>query len=198
MKKVIIDGFGAENYLHCLAHILNLVPSKLIESDEMINPIHIKVKEIVTQFKKSIPSSDALRAVTNHKLTQSVDTRWNSAYEMYEKFIELSDVIAPILLKNVSAPEMLSANELQVITEFEKLLKPFKKAIDIVSGEAYVTGSQAIPIIKNLKERLNSSIVNTDVGRYMKQKLTEFTKRFEYIKKMTLVATSTLLDPRFK
>ncbi|KMQ85154.1 zinc finger bed domain-containing protein 1-like protein [Lasius niger] len=197
--KVIIDGFGAEKHLPCLAHILNLVPSKLIESDEMINPIHIKVKEIVTHFKKSIPSSDALRAVTSHKLTQSVDTRWNSAYEMYEEFIELFDVIAPILLKNVSAPEMLSANELQVITEFEKLLKPFKKATDIVNGEAYVTGRQAIPIIKNLKERLNSSIVNTDVRRYMKRKLTtEFTQRFEHIKKMTLVATSTLLDPRFK
>lgn len=58
IKKTIIDAFGADKHLPCFAHTLNLGPSKIIETDELISPLIKKVKTIVTYFKKSVFASD--------------------------------------------------------------------------------------------------------------------------------------------
>ena len=198
IKKAITEEFGSDKWLPCLAHTLNLIPAKLIKSD-VIDTIHKKVKSIVKYFKQSVSAADALRLVSELMLIQNVETRWNSTYDMYERFTVLSEKIASILLKCPNGPEMLSASELLTVKEFVDLLKPFKDATTIVSGETYVTGSQAIPVVKNLKIALDSRNVNTDVGRHMKKLLSEeFANRFERIEQSSIRAMATILDPRFK
>ncbi|OXU20281.1 hypothetical protein TSAR_005908, partial [Trichomalopsis sarcophagae] len=139
IKKAIIDEFGVEKWLSCLAHTLNLILAKLI------------IKTIVKYFKQSVSAADALRLTSDLMLIQSVDTRWNSEYDMFERFALLSEKVASILLTCPNGPEMLSISELLTVTEFVELLKPFKDSRTIVSGEKYIIKSQAIPVIKNLK-----------------------------------------------
>jgi len=55
--------------------LLNLVPSKIIENDEIISLLITKIKRIVRFFKKSVVAADKLRLESDLKLIQSVDTR---------------------------------------------------------------------------------------------------------------------------
>lgn len=199
IKKAIVDAFGEEKHLGCYAHTLNLVVAKIIEEDEVVSLLCSKVKSIVAFFKKSVILSDLLREHSNLKLIQSVETRWNSTFDMLQRFIQLSDKISLILLQHPTAPPMLSALELQTIKEFMQLLEPFKTATTIFSGEMYVTGSQIIPIIHTLANQLELCQPISEIGHHMKTVLTqEFQARFKNVEHKSLTAIATILDPRFK
>ncbi|XP_066590561.1 E3 SUMO-protein ligase ZBED1-like [Prorops nasuta] len=179
IKKAIKDGFGANKHLSCFAHNLNLVPSKVLESDD-ISIICRKVKSIVTYFKKSVAAIDLLRAASDLKLIQSVDTRWSSSHGMLDRFIQLSDKIGSTLLSFLIAPIMVTARELQMLKEFIELLKPFKEATLIICGENYLTASTAIPITNTLRIKLYNSQPETHEGIKMKEQLIEqFELRFD-------------------
>ncbi|XP_066596242.1 E3 SUMO-protein ligase ZBED1-like [Prorops nasuta] len=199
IKKAIKDAFGSEKHLSCIAHTLNLIPAKVIELSPDINLICKKIKSIVTHFKKSVIAADKLRASSNLKLIQSIDTRWNSTHDMCQRFVELSDIIGGILLQCTTAPLMVTALELQTTKEFINLLKPFVDATKIVSGEPYLTASKVIPVINTLRVALNISQPQTEIGIEMKELLVQqFQQRFETIEDESNLAISTILDPRFK
>ncbi|XP_066583336.1 E3 SUMO-protein ligase ZBED1-like isoform X2 [Prorops nasuta] len=198
IKKAVKDAFGVETQLSCFAHTLNLIPSKVIESDN-INYICRKVKIIVAYFKKSVIAMDNLRAVSDLKLIQSIDTRWNSTHDMLVRFIELSEKIGSVILRLPAAPSMITATELQTSKEFVELLKPFKDATMIICGEYYMTASKAIPIVNTLKAAISQSEPKTVEGNNMKQLLLQQIElRFQNIEEDTILATATILDPRFK
>lgn len=94
IKKAIVDAFGADKYLPCFAHSLNLVLARIIDEDEVVKSFCAKIKNIVTYFKKSVIATDQLRLHSNLKLIPSVETRWNSTYNMLERFIQLSEKIS--------------------------------------------------------------------------------------------------------
>lgn len=199
MKKAIIDAFGAEKHLPCFAHTLNLIPTNIIKDDITVSDFCKKIKNIVAYFKHSVVAADELRALSVLKLIQSVETRWNSTYDMLQRFIELADKISGILLQQPTAPIMLTASELQSVREFVQLLKPFDEATKILCGEHYVTGSKVIPIVNTLKNKLNMLAPTTEIGNHFKRELErQFIKRFSNIEKVAPLAIATILDPRFK
>lgn len=199
IKKAIIDAFGIDKHLPCFAHTLNLVLAKIIDEDSVVKDFCAKIKNIVTYFKKSVIAADQLRFHSDLKLIQSIETRWNSTYNMLERFIELSEKISYIILQCPTAPPMLTALELQSTKEFVQLLKPFEDATKIICGEYYLTASKVIPIINILKNKLQSFEPSTDIGHHFKKALKDqFTKRFENIEQVSLLAIATILDPRFK
>lgn len=199
IKKAIVDAFGSDKHLFCFAHTLNLVPSNVIKKEEEINSLCKKVKSIVTYFKHSVIAADQLRQHSDLKLIQSVETRWNSTYDMLNRFITLADKIGLILLHCPSAPPMITSDELQTIKEFGILLKPFEEATKIICGEAYLTASKVIPVVNILQNTLEKSKPSTKTGEYLKKLLTEeLYKRFKDIEYVSLLAIATILDPRFK
>lgn len=199
IKKAITEAFGTEKHLPCFAHTLNLIPTNIIKDDIIVSEFCKKIKNIVTYFKHSVVAADELRARSTLKLIQSVETRWNSTYDMLERFIELADKISGILLQQPAAPIMLTASELHAVKEFVQLLKPFDEATRIICGEHYITGSKVIPIVNTLKNKLDIFVPNTEIGSYFKRELErQFSKRFNNIEKVHSLAISTILDPRFK
>ncbi|OXU16572.1 hypothetical protein TSAR_006056, partial [Trichomalopsis sarcophagae] len=198
IKKALKDAFGEEKYLDCLAHTLNLVPTAILNSED-VKPILTKVKVIVKYFKQSNNASENFLELTKETLIQSVNTRWNSEYHMLDRFVSLSDKVVAVLLQLPKSPAMCDAEEMQTIKELIILLKPFADATNIVSGQNYITGSQAIPIIKILEKDIEKSTIGTAVGVNFQAKLKDqFKKRFEHIEIKSLIARATLLDPRFK
>ncbi|XP_066596475.1 E3 SUMO-protein ligase ZBED1-like [Prorops nasuta] len=170
IKKAIKDAFGAEKHLSCFA-----------------------------QSKPYSNKTDKLRDITELKLIQSVETRWNSTYNMLSRFIELSNKISSILLKLPHAPSMIKAFELHTVKKFVSLLKPFENATKIISGEKYLTASKVIPIVNTLKIKLIETISETEIGNEMKHLLLEkFQERFSNIENEKILTISTILDPRFK
>ncbi|XP_045540850.1 E3 SUMO-protein ligase ZBED1 [Papilio machaon] len=132
-------------------------------------------------------------------LVGDVSTRWNSQLFMIERFVLMSSTIGSILINHPNAPQMLQANEIVVLKEIGKVLKPFHNVTEEMSAEKYVTASKAIPIIKCLRTLLDAIPITSDLANQLKYSLqTELNKRFENIQKVHLFSVATFLDPRFK
>lgn len=52
IKKALTDGFTTERHLPCFAHLLNLVPTRILEKDDEIRELCHNVKGIATFFQK--------------------------------------------------------------------------------------------------------------------------------------------------
>ncbi|CAF4890714.1 unnamed protein product [Pieris macdunnoughi] len=108
-----------------------------------------------------------IRGVSRTKplgLIQSVCTRWNSVFYQLERFVELSEIITPILLKYPKAPTMLTAQQLKFIKDLINILRPLEVITKEISGEDYVTASKIIPIVSCLTGTYNAMKTSTDIG----------------------------------
>lgn len=207
MVKAVVDLYGKNKHLPCFAHTLNLVANKPFDEKDGLDDIKDllnSIKQIVKHFKHSVQASDELRKAQDNmqtplRLIQSVCTRWNSTYYQLERFIKLSDKVAPILLKNSKAPLMLSAVELDTLKDLINIFQPFEMLTKEISGQNYVTCSKIIPMVYSLTKSVENVQPNTALGSTTKTLiLNEINKRFRNIEQVHLLAISTLLDPRFK
>ncbi|CAG9814637.1 unnamed protein product [Phaedon cochleariae] len=134
------------------------------------------------------------------KLLQEVPTRWNSAYKIIERILKTSDFVNKSLLKIKKAPVPLSIDELTVLGEIRKLLKPFDEATSKVSG-AYVTISMIIPLTFGIYNSLIDlkTYIGSEEGTIMCEKLINSVQsRLFLYEKRTVTQMGTLLDPAFK
>ncbi|CAH1371900.1 unnamed protein product [Tenebrio molitor] len=206
MVKAACDTFGLKVHVHCFAHTLNLVSENAIKSETTISEVIDKVKRIVTYFKQSCIAAEALRAKQIEsgtseplKLIQCVDTRWNSKFYMLERFLRLRSVVSDILLNEPSAPNMISAYEINILKDVKYMLKPLEVLTKEVSADKYVTISKIIPMVHCLKSELDNQQTDSPEVINLKQSLSsEIHKRFGKMEHVETLAISTLLDPRFK
>lgn len=126
MKAVdlLFENSVDKRHIPCFAHTLNLVAQNSISSVTNIKLLINKVKSIVAWFKHSVIGSDELRKISKSKLIQEVPTRWNSTFYMLERFIELRPFINDIVNRNISASMMVSAKDIEEITEIITVFKP--------------------------------------------------------------------------
>ena len=80
--------------------------------------------EVVTTLLKQLQEDSGVSPHMCLKLIQEVRTRWNSCYEMLERFLLLADFISSILLRlkldrnsKTKAPNMLTGDEVEELTE---------------------------------------------------------------------------------
>lgn len=112
-------------------------------------------------------------------------TRWNSVFYQLERFVELSEIIAPILLNYPKAPTMLTAQQLEIIKDLVNI--------------HYYTASKIIPIVSCLTETYNKMKYSTDIAAKTNALIVDgLKKRFGSVEQVHLLAAATILDPRFK
>nr|XP_046483723.1 E3 SUMO-protein ligase ZBED1-like [Neodiprion pinetum] len=205
--KAVTIVYGKNKHIPCFAHTLNLVASKPFDNKDGLEEaknLLTAVKEITTYFKQNTNAADSLKKAQEHKakpltLIRSVCTRWNSVFYQLERFVDLSEIIAPILLKYPKAPTMLTAGQLEHIKDLINILRPLERITKEISGQNYVTVSKIIPIVSCLTETYNAMRTSTDVGAKIKTWIVEgLKKRFGSVEKVHLLAAATILDPRFE
>lgn len=200
IKKAVRDTFGFARHIACFAHSINLVAVDTINFQDAIS-LCAKIKRIVSYFKHSTIAADELRKLTQLKLIQSIDTRWNSTFEMLVRFISLSKEVGSILLSIPDSPEMLTASELQLANEIVEVLQPLEKVTRELCAERYVTASKIIPLINcltNKIEKLRGSLKTQTALALVDRLKNSISRRFEQIENNSIMAASTVLDPRFK
>nr|XP_049461197.1 E3 SUMO-protein ligase ZBED1-like [Anopheles coluzzii] len=192
------------NHFPCFAHSLSLVVKKSIE--KAIETTVDEVKRIVTFFKKSSTATKKLSEVQTQlnypvlKLKQDIVTRWNSTYDMLERFYKNK---IPLLscLDTIKVKTSLQNKDWIVIEQAIKILQNFDYATKIASSEKTVTLSHMGLLIKILitkttdllNEELESSV--RKLGNYLIHGLEE---RFDPMFRNTIVNQAMLLDPRMK
>ena len=205
--KAVTIAFGKQKHLWCFAHTLNLVAQKPFDEKggiENTKQLLNIVKDITRYCKQNVNVADALRKAQNDvavplKLIQSVCTRWNSIYYQLVRFVKLSNLLAPILLNHPKAPPMLTASQLDGIRDLINILKPMEAVTKEICVEKFVTSSKIIPIVSCLLKTYSAMKTETDVGSATKNLiLEELSKRFSTVEQVHVLATTTLLDPRFK
>ncbi|XP_034936456.1 zinc finger BED domain-containing protein 1-like [Chelonus insularis] len=208
IKKAVTDGYGIKRKSPCFAHILShLVPS-VIKVIPGLDKIISKVKDIVVRTKRSVTAPDTLRNLqirdgktegTALKFIQDVETRWNSTLYMLERFLISEEYVYPVILKFPNPPRMIDPEEIQVLKDLIVLMKPVESVINKLSGDSYPTCSVLIPILHCMKMAIQSTKPETKEGKKFQQKLmSEILLKFENFESNTLLAISSILDPRFK
>ncbi|XP_077270860.1 zinc finger BED domain-containing protein 4-like [Temnothorax americanus] len=217
MAKAIRDTFGHQKHMGCFAHTLNLAVQDAIAATPEFQTVVKKVKSIVTYFKRSVKAADALKELQTLdlengglvlKLKQECETRWNSLFYMIERFVQLANQVNTVLItllrkKQDDVPETTTHDELQILEDACTILRPIECVTTEMSGESYVTCSKIIPIVNCLVRTLEKLNVEHKISDYLlKNVLRELHKRFvnedSSVEKNSMLAVSTLLDPRFK
>lgn len=210
MVKSVSLAFGKKKHLSCFSHTLQLIPTKAMELTQGLCELITSVKEIITYFKHCVNASDQLKRLqlaqgktegTILKLIQDVSTRWNSEFYMIERFVVMAPLVSTALFNvgNVKAPNMLSRERIDALKDLLPLLQPLEEATREMSAEQYVTSSKVIPIINCIKQSIDRTTPQTAMAQELKMHLqAQFEQRFRAIESHTLLAISTLLDPRFK
>uniref|UniRef100_A0AAZ1XPQ9 HAT C-terminal dimerisation domain-containing protein n=1 Tax=Oreochromis aureus TaxID=47969 RepID=A0AAZ1XPQ9_OREAU len=115
--------------LNCTAHILNVTLSSafgpaIIEKSPEIASLLTDVKKLVTYFKHS-----GQQGKLKKSLKQSIETRWNSNFDMLNSVLEQYEDIASVLTESNNYDKIgrISISTLKLLVSF---LKPFKEATD--------------------------------------------------------------------
>ena len=133
----------------------------------------------------------------NHKLIQQVDTRWNSVYYMLERYLEQHEAIRTTLCLLDKNEIIIPSDSNVILREAVQILAPFEAVTREISSEKYTSASKIIPISKGLQKLTLSHLVT--MPRLLTQNLiADMRTRFLNMEENKLLASATLLDPRFK
>ncbi|VVC36953.1 Ribonuclease H-like domain,Zinc finger C2H2-type,HAT, C-terminal dimerisation domain,Zinc finger, BED- [Cinara cedri] len=202
LTKAVDLLFGNPNnkrHIPCFAYTLHLVAQNAISSVTDLSLLINNVKSIITWFKHSEVASDELRKVSNSKLIQEVPTIWNCTFYMLERFIALCPFINDIVNRNISAPTMVCAKDIEEMTEIIAVLRPLEAATKELCSEQYVSSSMVIPIVHILQTKIDEATSTQILSTQLKNALKlECSKRLGQIENVSFFAISTILDPRFK
>lgn len=145
----------------CFAHTLQLVVDGALNSPKNsyakdIEKLFKKCKKIVTHFSKSSNARETLM-----KAQEKNDG--HSEYDMLERMKVLEGPLSSVLglLKMMT----ITPKEWKLIESCVNVLRPFKEATVIMSGDKYPTASMYLPIVIGLKEDLKETLKNVKIPK---------------------------------
>ncbi|XP_076619869.1 uncharacterized protein LOC143341124 [Colletes latitarsis] len=107
-------------------------------------------------------------------LIQEVDTRWNSTYAMFKRFIVLQKSLNVILCEEYM-PDNLSIEEWNFMEALRMILEPLKEATEDMSGDSYPTISHYFPmyfaLMHILKEESAENALITNISNSVQNAL---------------------------
>nr|XP_029731445.1 zinc finger BED domain-containing protein 1-like [Aedes albopictus] len=207
MLKSVADTFSDDKHIGCVAHAMNLVAKKSIETTKSLPELIEKIKRIVAFFRRSTIATDQLHKLqmadgtrkSPLRMTSFVPTRWNSEFDMIERFLELYQYIQIIMTDQDRAAEMIKVEEKRNLEDVVKLLQPLHEVTEDLSGESYATVSRVLPIINCLNNCISSIKPTSPIGRILQTALQrEIESRFGAYRDSPVYGPSMFLDPRFK
>ena len=178
---------------------------KSIKLTPGLNQLRDKVAEVVAVTHQSSSAKDRFEASQRQigcqgvlKLKQHVPHRWNSLYEMFERFVELKSAIFLFLFEEEKRPEFSSEDWL-TMKGLVAVLKPPYDVTTELCGEKHTTVSKVIPLTEILKAFYGSKDQSSEKATDLQKRLlTSITSRFELVESAHILALATLLDPRYK
>ncbi|KAF0749845.1 zinc finger BED domain-containing protein 1-like, partial [Aphis craccivora] len=189
----------------CFAHTLNLAVQNGLKH---ISPITLKVKSIVEYFKRSHHALAKLYATQDQmnlpklKLTQDVVTRWNSTFDMLQRFVKVKDAINSTLAVLQANVEMLSPEEWIVVEKASVFLEIFYEVTKEICGDQYVTLSSVLiftgVIFESMKMYEQDISLPIEIHEMVSTLKQQTMTRLKPLEDNDLVTQAALLDPRYK
>ncbi|GFN96119.1 Zinc finger bed domain-containing protein 4 [Plakobranchus ocellatus] len=203
-NAIVVNGWEE---LACFGNSLNRVVSDALASVSEFIRVHKKMSEASIYFYESIKAADALAAVQQqhslptNRLKQERPVLWTSTYAMMERLVEQYEAVNTVLCFLGKDHMCLCDDEVELIKDVIQILKPFQAAVEELCTEPYTCVSKLIPIATLLQQVTAASMSAEDQGTQTDLKnalISQMQQHFSNLENNPLLATATLLDPRFK
>ncbi len=205
-----VNEAGLGPQIGFFAHAVNLASQKGISVNRMDRLLG-RIRKVVSYFHRSTTAAHVLKTkqemlkLPTHKLIHDVPTRWNSTYDMLERYLEQQAAIYSALTdktlkKNVKDIITLSDDDVRVAEEVLQVLKPLKTVTSLLSTETSPSVSMILPLKTRILQSMAPSVEDSTITRDVKTAIREDLKP-RYTSPPTLqdyLHRSTALDPRFK
>ncbi len=200
-------GLGPQ--IGCFAHTVNLAAKSAISLNQ-VSRLLGKVRKVVSFFHRSTTAAHALKTKQGmlellvHKLIHDVITRWNSTYDMLERYVEqqaaiYSAVMDKDMKKKVKDIALLTESETKLAEGLINILKPLKNVITLMSTETSPSVAMIIPLQKMILKSMASSAEDSTTIKEAKAAITKDLKgRYNDPGVQDYLHRATALDPRFK
>ncbi|XP_062576895.1 E3 SUMO-protein ligase ZBED1-like [Saccostrea cucullata] len=195
-------------FVRCFAHTLNLAAQRGLKVKQ-VSVLLAKIRRIVVFFHKSsvaattLVRNQKLLSLPNHKLKIDVCTRWNSAYDMIERFLEQQPAIFAAFqsLKDLRKREndlaLLSDSDITNAEDVMKTMAPLKSAIQMMCTEQGPTLSVILPLLSKLLQNFKPDDGDSTLTRNLKTTMREDLEK-RYTEDREVLQIATVIDPRFK
>ncbi|XP_035988251.1 zinc finger BED domain-containing protein 1-like isoform X1 [Fundulus heteroclitus] len=165
-------------HVGCFAHTLNLASQAGLKIPA-VSRLLARVRRIAAFFHRSTTASYILKEkqkllqLPAHKLTLDVVTRWNSALDMLERFLEQQPAISATLLsqdvrRNEKDLCTLTEEDVTTAEDLVWVLKPMKEATLVMSEDKQPILSVIAPLLALLQDAFTPSLEDSAVVRDLK------------------------------
>ncbi|XDV44703.1 hypothetical protein PO909_012944 [Leuciscus waleckii] len=176
------------SHIRCFAHSLNLASQKALKVAS-VDRLLGRVRRVTAFFRRSTIASQQLKQnqlllkLPKHRLITDVVTRWNSSYDMVDRFLEQQPAICAALLST----EVLL-----------KALKPMKDATLVMSEESMPTVSIIAPLYAKLVTGTEEHLDDTQTVKSIKAAIAKDLGKRYAGDEQDILRMASALDPRFK
>uniref|UniRef100_A0A672RI62 BED-type domain-containing protein n=1 Tax=Sinocyclocheilus grahami TaxID=75366 RepID=A0A672RI62_SINGR len=197
-KKAFQQDF---TWVPCFGHNLNLAINKGLDIDLS------RLRKTVSAFSRSPKMLRQLKKkqkdlqLPEHRMIHDEPTRWDSAYEMVERFLEQQQAVCSVLADDRKKWHLMSKDsDITVLETVKEVLSPVSSFTDALSGEKHTTLSAVLPLSWKIFSTLTVEEGDSNLKRQLKDNIREdLRQRYQNNTHLQLILnTATFLDPRFK
>ena len=147
---------GSNPHLPCYAHTLNLAVQKGLKINS-ISSLLGRIRRVVAFFHRSTTAAAVLKeklkllGLREVKLIHDVATRWNSAVDLLERFLELQPAVyAALMSKDIRSKETdiatMTEDDITLSENIMAVLIPLRTVTTALCSESIPTASLILPL----------------------------------------------------
>ena len=190
-------------HIPCFATTINHVVNGTINAIKSVEEVKEKVKSIVSYIHSSMQCTEKLEELqlqngkAQRQLVQETDMKWNSAFQMLQRYQEDCRLITNVLHFAEKHDLCLSDEENIHVKMVVKALGPFDVVVQELCGENFTTLSKVLPLVYSLQDYY-LSLQTEECNPLISELLNQLERHFPCLEEKYEFAVSTFLDPRFK
>ncbi|XP_060768023.1 E3 SUMO-protein ligase ZBED1-like [Neoarius graeffei] len=167
---------GLGPHIACFAHTLNLAAKKALEIKQVLHVL-AKMRSTVAFFHRSTTAAYILErkqemlGLPKHCLINDVATRWNSSFEMVERYLEQQAAVYSALAeRNVRSKDIMNLSDLELshAEAIVDVMKPLKTITAVISTETTPSLSMILPLQTTLLKSTETNTADSPIARDMK------------------------------